>query len=118
MAHPFDLGQLMNDVTAAVSDVLQKDVTTISGFSRNQLQLLAKQSAWIAEATANNELTDDLRDFFLGNLADMALNFVKVLRGLALIAVEKAWNAVVGVLWKAIGGAAGVALPLPAGMIT
>ena len=118
MAHPFDLSELMNNVTTAVSGVVQKDVTTISGFSRNQLELLAKQSAWIAEATANNELTEELRDFFLNNLAEMALNFVKVLKGLALITVEKAWNAVVGVLWDAIGRAAGIALPLPTGMIS
>ena len=113
MAHPFDLGELMEAIKAAASDILTKDVATMSGFSKTQLQGLAKQAAWIAEATAKKELTKAQQDFFLKNLADMARDFVKVLKGLALITVEKVWNAVVKVLWDAIGGAIGKALPLP-----
>ena len=114
MAHPFDLNQLMADISTAASDILKKDLSTVSGFSRSQLEALAKQAAWIAEATAKNEINAEQREFFLQNLAEMARNFVKVLQGLAAITIEKLWNAVVNVLWGAIRGAVGnIPLPLP-----
>ena len=104
----------MNNIKTAAAGILQKDISTISGFSQAQLRALAKQAAWIAEATAKNELNEEERAFFLRNLADMARNFVKVLQGLAAITIEKLWNAVVDVLWGAIRGAAGsIPLPLP-----
>ncbi|MEC5383157.1 hypothetical protein VSX64_20230 [Aurantimonas sp. C2-6-R+9] len=90
-----------------------EDIRSLAGFSSTQLAMLAKQAAWIAEAQAGNELTPDLLDFFLDNLAAMARNFVKVLQGLTVIMIEKAWNAAVGVIWSAIEAAIGVALPLP-----
>ncbi len=114
MPHPFDLGQLATDIKDAVSGVLQKDITLVTGFSQTQVEQMAKQAAWIAEGTAKGELSDGLRDFFLRDLARIAENFVKVLQGLALLTIEKAWNAVVNVLWKAISGAIGnIALPIP-----
>ncbi|MBX3576053.1 MAG: hypothetical protein KF723_02505 [Rhizobiaceae bacterium] len=113
MPHPFDPAGLAKDIAAAVSGTLQQDVTAMSGFSRTQLQAMSKQAAWIAEAAANNEITKAQRDFFLQDLARMALTFVKVIKGLSLIAVEKAWNAAVRVIWGAIETVIGKALPLP-----
>jgi hypothetical protein len=113
MAHPFDLDALAKAVAKAVSDVVAKDISSMSGFSKTQLHAMAKQSAWIAEATAKKELTKAQRDFFLKDLARMAMNFVKVLKGLTMLAVEKAWNAAVAVLWKAMEGVIGTALPFP-----
>jgi hypothetical protein len=113
MAHPFNLEGVMRDIADAVSGVVQKDVSQMEGFSRSQLHALAKQAAWIAQATARNELTEEERDFFLDNLAKMTLNFVKVVKGLGIIMVEKAWNAAVRVLWGAIEGVIGKALPFP-----
>ena len=103
----------MAEIKAAVSGVLEKDVAAVQGFSERQLRALAKQAAWIAEATANGELDDDLRAFFLENLDAVARNFADTLVGLAALTVEKVWNAVVGVLWKAIERAAGIALGRP-----
>jgi hypothetical protein len=113
MAHPIDLNELVASIKQAASDVVQKDITTLSGFAESQVQAMAKQAAWVAEAIAKNELTDELKDFFLDNLKDLARNFAKTLRGLVMVTVEKVWNAVVATLWKAIEKAAGVALPLP-----
>jgi len=114
MAHPFDLDQLIASIKAAATGVLNEDVSQIAGFSETQVNMMAKQAAWIAEATAKGELDDDLRAFFLKNLADMAKNFVQVLQGLAAITIEKVWNAIVGVLWDAVRGAiGGIALPIP-----
>lgn len=113
MPHPFDTDQLVEDIKGAVTGVLDKDVTTLRGFSERQLNAMAKQAAWIAEASLNGELDDDLRDFFLDNLEDMAKNFANTLRGLLAVTIEKIWNAVVTTLWKAIESAANITLPLP-----
>jgi hypothetical protein len=40
-------------------------------------------------------------------------NFAKTLRGLLMVTIEKVWNAIVGVIWKAIETATGIALPIP-----
>jgi hypothetical protein len=113
MAHPFDVGELVESLKAVASDVIRQDVTTIRGFSERQLQAMAKQAAWIAESTAKGEIDAELRDFFLDNLEQMAKNFAGTLRGLLAVTIEKVWNAIVTTLWKAIETAAGVALPLP-----
>lgn len=113
MAHPFDIDELVESLKTAASGVIQKDVTTLRGFSERQLQGMAKQAAWIAEATAKGEIDAELRDFFLNNLEDMAKNFANTLRGLLAVTIEKVWNALVTTLWKAIEKAAGVALPIP-----
>jgi hypothetical protein len=113
MAHPIDVRTLIGDIEHAATDALKKDITLIAGFSRTQVEALAKQAAWIAEATAKGELDQELRRFFLSNLEEMARNFVNVLQGLAAIAIEKVWNAVVGVLWGAIRKAASAAIPIP-----
>lgn len=108
-----DLGKLMADIVAAASGIAKKDITALTGFSRTQLQAMAKQAAWIAAARAAGELDDDLFTFFTENLARTAKNFVTVITGLATVMMEKVWNAVVGVLWGAIEGAAGSVIPLP-----
>ena len=43
----------------------------------------------------------------------MTLSFVKTLRGLLMVTIEKVWNAIVGVLWDAISKAANIVLPVP-----
>lgn len=113
MAHPFDLDEVVGAIKVVVGDILHADVTTWRGFSERQLKAIAKQAAWIAEATVKGELDDEMRDFFLDSLEDMARNFAHTLRGLLIVTVEKVWNAVVGVLWSAIQRAANIALPLP-----
>ena len=109
-----DIDQLLNDITDAASDVLKNDVTQIRGFSERQVKALAQQAALVESGILSGQITEETRDFFLDSLEDMALNFAKTLRGLVAITVEKVWNAVVGVIWKAIAAGTGIALPLPA----
>lgn len=59
---------------------------------------------------ASGDIDEDLRDFFLDSLKEMAKNFAKTLAGLAAVTIEKVWNAVVGVLLGAIQTATGIAL--------
>lgn len=110
---PIDLNQLVTDIKTAVSGILQSDVSTFRGFSERQLEAIAKQTAFVAAGIATGEITSETRDFFLDSLEDMALSFAKTLRGLVSVTIEKVWNAVVGVIWKAISTATGLALPVP-----
>lgn len=108
-----DLNQLVADMKAAATGVLGNDVTTIRGFSERQLKAIAQQAEFVAVGISTGQITGEMEEFFLDSLEDMALNFVKTLRGLVMVTVEKVWNAVVGVLWNAISKAANIVLPLP-----
>ena len=106
-----DISKLMEDIKSAATEVLDKDVTTLRGFSERQIKAMAQQSALLAKGIAAGEITEETREFFLDSLEDMALNFAKTLRGLLMVTIEKVWNAVVGVLWKSIEAVTGIALP-------
>ncbi|HWA88519.1 MAG TPA: hypothetical protein VG889_00680 [Rhizomicrobium sp.] len=107
------LQQLVSDINAAVTGVLQKDVTTYTGYNQRQVQAMAQQTLWITTASASGQLTPELRDFFLKQLEDSALVFAKTLAGLAMITIEKVWNAVVGVIWNTVNTAIASVLPTP-----
>ena len=109
-----DVNQLVADIKAAASNVLNADVSTFRGFSERQLEAIAKQTEFVAKGIASGEITPETQDFFLDGLEDMALNFAKTLRGLVMMTIEKVWNAVVSVIWKAISTATGLTLALPA----
>jgi hypothetical protein len=109
-----NISQLISDIKSAASTVLKADVSTFRGFSDRQVKALGQQSELIAVGIGSGQITAETRDFFLDSLEDMALNFAKTLRGLLMVTIEKVWNAVVGVIWKAIGEATGLLLPTPA----
>jgi hypothetical protein len=108
-----DINQLVADMKDAASQVISQDVSVLRGFSERQLKALAKQAELIAKGIVSKDIDDDLRDFFLDSLEDMALNFAKTLRGLLMVTIEKVWNAIVGVLWGAISAATSIDLTAP-----
>jgi hypothetical protein len=108
-----DVAQLIEDIKDAASQVLNKDVATLRGFSERQVKAIAQQAAFVEAGVLSGEITEETRDFFLDSLEDMALNFVKTLRGLLMVTIEKIWNAIVGVIWKAIETSTGIVLPRP-----
>lgn len=112
MTTPIDIPTLINDMKNVASQVLNKDVSTLRGFSGRQAKAIAQQAELVSLGIASGGITDETQDFFLDSLEDMALNFVKTLRGLLIITIEKIWNAIVGVIWKAIEGATGLVLPV------
>jgi molybdopterin biosynthesis enzyme len=113
VAATVSLEQLVSDINAAVTGVLQKDVAVYEGYNQRQVQAMAQQTLWIAQASVAGQLTPDLREFFLKQLEDSALVFAKTLAGLAMITIEKVWNAVVGVLWSTVNTAISSVLPPP-----
>ncbi len=108
-----DIAQLIADIKDVSSQILNKDVSTYRGFAERQLQAIAHQTSLVSKGVLTGEITEETRDFFLDGLEDMALSFAQTLRGLLQVTIEKIWNAVVGVLWKAIETATGLALPAP-----
>lgn len=107
------LEALITDMKIAASGVLKTDVATLRGFSERQLKAIAQQTSLVATGIASKQITRETEQFFLDSLEDMALSFVKTLRGLLMVTVEKVWNAIVGILWNAISKATKVVLPLP-----
>jgi hypothetical protein len=104
--------QLVADIKDVATQVLSADISTVRGFSDRQVKAIAQQAAYVAGGIASGEITDETRDFFLDGIEDMADNFVKTLRGLASVTIEKIWNGVIGVIWKAISGATGLVIPI------
>jgi hypothetical protein len=113
MPHPFDIQAVSSSILSELSALLAEDVTDHLSFARRQTLALAKQAAWIAEATALGELDQEDRDWFLASLARSTENFVRAVVALTILTIEKAWNAVVGILWGAIRSAIGAAIPIP-----
>jgi hypothetical protein len=108
-----DVNAVVTAIRDAASNILNTDVAAFKGFSERQVQAIAQQAKLVAAGIATGQITDETRDFFLDGLKDMALSFANTLAGLVAVTIEKIWNAVVGVLWKAISDAAGIALPIP-----
>ena len=108
MVTPIDIAQLIKDMKDAASQILNKDVSTLRGFSKRQILAIAQQSELVANGIANGQITEETREFFLDSIEDMVLNFAKTLRGLLMVTIEKVWNAIVGVIWKAIESATGL----------
>ena len=103
---------LVEDIKSSSSEILGKDITAVRGFSSRQLDGIADQTVLIASGIASGEITVATRDFFLNQLAELAHNFVNTLVGLIVATIEKLWNAIVSILWKAISNATGMVLPV------
>lgn len=108
-------GELIAAIEAALKNALGKDISTVEGFSRDQLLRIEKLSIRLSEMILAGEFKDDPegQDVYLGILKDLITNFKNTLKGLGAVALEKAWNAVVDVVWKALDKATGLTLPRP-----
>lgn len=113
MTTPIDIAMLIDDMKNAATAVLSKDVSTLSGFSERQMKAIAQQAELVSIGIASGGITEETREFFLDGLKEMTRNFVMTLSGLVAVTVESVWNAMVGVIWKAIGVATGLDLPMP-----
>jgi hypothetical protein len=102
-----------DNILSAVRNVTNKDVTTIAGFSKNQLQSVAHQAALITGMIEANQFTDDERDFYLIGLKQMIMGFAQTLIGIIEVEIEKIYNAIVEAIYQSINTVAHVTLPLP-----
>ena len=107
---PIDLGTLVTQIQTAATAAIGNDVAGLSGFSNNQLTAIAQQAVIVSAGIADGSITGDTREFFLDSLKEMVRSFVNTLAGLIAVVIEETWNAIVGVIWDAIGKATGLAL--------
>jgi hypothetical protein len=111
MGIPIDISSLMEQMQTAASSVANKDISVLKGFSDRQIKAIALQAQLVAEGIASGQITEETQEFFLDSLKTMTQSFANTLQGLAKVTIEKVWNAMVGVLWGAIGTATGVDIP-------
>lgn len=98
-----NVANIITDLKDITSGILEKDITTVRGFSERQLEAIAKQTALIQKGLENGDIDEDLREFFLDGLEAMTRNFVNTLKGILLVTIEKLWNALLSFLYKAVG---------------
>lgn len=93
--------QILDDIVAALKGELGDGFSAIGSFVQSQGSLLAKQAESIATSRISGSLKNDdaLYQFFLENLKTNSENMVKSIVMLSALTIEKAWNAVAGVLW-------------------
>lgn len=104
---------LVSAMQTAATTVIGTDVSALRGFSQQQLNAIAQQSAFVAGGIADGSITDDTRDYFLNSLEEMVRSFANILAGLVTVMIEQVWNAVVGVIWDTINKVTGLALVVP-----
>ena len=98
-----ELNTLLTEIKTASSEILNKDLTKVRGFSKRQLKAIGIQGLLIKEGVAKGEITGELQKFFEDSLKNMVTNFVNTLKGITAVILEKVWNAIVEILWKTIG---------------
>ena len=110
-----NMEDLSGDILAALRAILAEDVLKLAGLGVDRSRRLAQTADMITEQWNAGKLTVEDRDWFLDDLARLAADFARTIAFETLLTVERAWNAVVGVLWTALRAATGVAgLPIPA----
>lgn len=97
-----NVAQIIREIKEVATTILEKDISTVKGFSERQVEALAKQTAIVQQGVLNGDIDEDLREFFEQGLKDMARNFVNTLKGILSVTIEKIWNAIVDVVLKAI----------------
>ncbi|MBA5628778.1 hypothetical protein [Moheibacter lacus] len=98
-----ELSNLLAEIKTATSDILDKDLSKVRGFSKRQLKAIGVQTLLIKEGVDSGEISGELQTFFEESLKNMVTNFVNTLKGITAVILEKVWNAVVEILWKTIG---------------
>lgn len=106
-----DIESLVAEMKGAATQILGDDIASIRGFSERQMRAIAQQAKFVEQGIINGQITEETRDFFLDNLKDLVRGFVRTLQGLVIVTMEKLWNAIVGVIWRAIKAATNAILP-------
>jgi len=98
-----NVATMISEIKNITSGIINKDVTTVRGFSERQVEAIAKQTAVIQKGIATGDIDANLRGFFLDGLEAMTHNYINTLKGIQLVTLEKLWNALVNYLYKAVG---------------
>ena len=110
-----NLADLVTAMEDAVSTSIGNDIRTMQGFSKQQLEDIGRLAIDFADMIDEGEFDDDAegRQAYARILQNLIKNFTRTVEALGVLAVEKAWNAMVDVIWNALDGATGLMLPRP-----
>lgn len=97
-----DLDELAAAIVGALKDAVQPGVNIATAFVKSQANALAMQAALITGARVSGQITEEQFKRFNKQLRALTENFVRTVAHLFLITLQKAWNAVVDVLWGRI----------------
>lgn len=59
-----DVSTIITSIKDIASGILEKDISTVRGFSERQVEAIAKQTVIIQKGIANGDIDEDLREFF------------------------------------------------------
>ena len=82
-----NVAQIIREIKEVATTILEKDISTVKGFSERQVEALAKQTAIVQQGVLNGDIDEDLREFFEQGLKDMARNFVNTLKGILSVTI-------------------------------
>jgi len=105
-----DIGKLVNDSIAAASAATGDDITKMQGFAKSQFEAIAQNAAGIAEDRLAGKLSKEEFEILMDGIPDLVKNTANCLKGLALIAAEKAWNAIAKTVQDTVSGAVKAAI--------
>lgn len=100
-----DVDKLVKDSIATATSVAQTDITMVKGFARSQFLAIAENAAGIAADFLAGLLTKEEADLLIGRIPKLVQATINTLRGLALVTIEKIWNAVASTVQEAIKAA-------------
>lgn len=113
-----NIDELAAAIVAALRGELTDGWTSVSTFAGKQARRLATQAALMTEGRITHQIDDELLDFFEDQLKEITINFARAMAMRTIITLQRAWNAIVGVVWDTVNGALGAArfgtLPVPA----
>lgn len=105
-----NIESIIGEIKETAENILGKDLTSMRGFSKRQLENIANQTVLVGNGIATGQISEFNRDFFLSQLVELVKTFVHSLIGLMVATIEKLWNALVNILWSAISKVAGIPL--------
>lgn len=99
-----DASEIVEQVLAALRGEIGEGFGEIAGFAQRQAEMLAKHAKLIADQRIDGVLRDDdeYYRFWLDGLERDTLDLARNIAMLSILTIEKAWNAVAGVLWGAM----------------
>lgn len=104
--------EIAEKILGAIKGAIDGDLPELRDFAKHQLEGLAEQTLLVAKGLANGWIdTEEEKAQWAKTLKDMATEFAKTLRALAVILIEKAVNAVLEVLNGLFLSAARTVLP-------
>jgi len=112
--------EIVSGIASALKGELKSGWNTVRSLVQEQSEAIATQTVMVTKERVSGSLRDNdqLYHFFMKQLEKHAQNLAFSVANLTILTAEKAWNAIVDVIWgeinKALAAAGMGKLPMPA----